>query len=329
MGGKDKKPNIISATKIAETNYPKIKWAIKNLLPEGLTILGGNPKLGKSWMVLNLGLLIASNKEINPSFKFDITPGVVLYIALEDNERRLHRRLKKCCRNKGIPPDLYFATEWPIIGMGGLRAIENFIIQIPETRLIIIDPIAKIWPIATKGSKDPNRTIYHNDYEIIGNIKEISDKYNVSILCNHHLTKNQKGEDPLGLLSGSMGISGGIDTVMILKRTRSTSSGTLFITGRDIYEKTEEVEYNEKTGWWNFLGDKKPLLGAEILNLLNLLQQHKESIRLVDICKMTNKTAPNISRMLKFLVENGNVKKTGMGVYQACEVEDEDWMLDE
>jgi len=326
MSGNDKRktPKIISATKIADTKYPKTKWAIKGLIPEGLSILGGNPKLGKSWMVLNFGLLIASNKEINPNFKFDTSPGVVLYISLEDNEKRLHNRLKKCCRRKGIPPDLYFSTEWPIIGQGGLKAIENFIIQIPETSLIIIDPIAKIWPISTSGKKDLNRTIYHNDYDIISSIKRISDKYNVSILCNHHLTKNQKGTDPLGLLSGSMGISGGIDTVMILRRTRSKSSGTLFITGRDVYEKTEEVEFNEKTGWWKFLGDRKPLLTEATIELLNMLKKHILPIKLASLCQIMNKSPQNINKMLKVLVENGNVEKTGIGLYQACEDEDID-----
>ncbi len=321
----NKKPNIISATEIATTQYPKIKWAIKNLLPEGLTILGGNPKLGKSWMVLNLGLIIASGKEINPAFKFDVTQGVVLYIALEDNERRLHYRLKKCCRKRNIPSNLHFSTEWPIIGQGGLRAIKDFIKQVPETSLIIIDPIAKVWPRSTSGRKDPNRTIYHNDYDIISSIKKISDKHNVSILCNHHLTKNQKGDDPLGLLSGSMAISGGIDTVMVARRTRSASSGTLFITGRDIYEKTEEIEFNKKTGWWKFLGDRKPLLTVATLELLEVLKTHAIPIKLSSIVKITNKSPQNINKMLKVLVENGNVEKVGIGIYKACEDEDMDF----
>lgn len=314
----NKKPNIISATKIAETDYPETKWAVKDLLPEGLTILGGNPKLGKSWLVLNLGLLITSGGEINPSFKFDVTQGVVLYIALEDNEKRLHYRLKKCCGHKGdIPPDLYFATEWPIVGMGGLKAIENFIKQIPETSLIIIDPIAKMWPISTS-RKDPNKTIYHTDYDIISKIKRISDEYNVSILCNHHLTKNQKGDDPLGLLSGSMGISGSIDTVMVARRIRSKSRGTLFITGRDIYEKTEEIEFDEKTGWWTFLGEKKLSLTKEVLKLLRFLKKYEAPIKLSKIAKITEKSPQNIAKMLRILIENGDVEKTGAGIYQAC-----------
>jgi len=96
-----------------------------------------------------------------------------------------------------------------------------------------------------------------------------------------------------------------------------------------VYEKTEEVEFNEKTGWWKFLGDRKPLLTEAMIELLNMLKKHILPIKLASLCQIMNKSPQNVNKMLKMLVENGNVEKTGIGLYQACEVEEDDWNEEE
>ena len=192
-----------------------------------------------------------------------------------------------------------------------------------ETLLIVIDPIAKIWPTIKKEMN--NKTIYHNDYDIISSIKDIADRHNTSILCTHHLSKQQKNEDQLGLLSGSIGISGGIDTGMILKRTRTKTSGTLFITGRDIEERNEAVELNRKTGWWKFFEDKKTFLTQTSFEILNILQSKKEPISLIELTKITKKSKQNLNKYLRYLIESGYVDKVNHGIYRASiDNDDED-----
>ena len=224
-----------TAAALMAKKFEPIKWVIPGILPEGLAICGGNPKMRKSFLALNNSISVSTGGKAFG--KIDVEKGEVLYLALEDGQRRLYKRISSCCQN-GLPPhQLTFFNEWPRFDEGGLELLDKYLTENPGVRMVVIDTLAKLWP--SKGKKDLNRTLYHADYDNISGIKQLADKHHVAILGIHHLRKNKDTEDPIEQLSGSMGISGAADTIMILKGTRNSLNANLLITGRDIEKERD------------------------------------------------------------------------------------------
>src|SRR5262249_17346622 len=116
---------------------PEPRCAVDGLITEGLGFFAGAPKLGKSWLALGLGIAIASG-----GFGFGKIPvekGEVLYLALEDNARRLQSRLRMLLGENEPPPGLFIETEWPRLDDGGLDKLIQWLEQHPATRLIVVD----------------------------------------------------------------------------------------------------------------------------------------------------------------------------------------------
>ena len=121
---------IFSAADLQGRVFPPIKWIVPDILPEGLTLLAGKPKLGKSWLALDIAVAVASGGSV---LGRECEPGPVLCLALEDNQRRLQRRLQRVAGSTSWPRDLEFHTEWsrlPIIHMADLDLHRT--LQVPE-----------------------------------------------------------------------------------------------------------------------------------------------------------------------------------------------------
>ena len=159
----------------------------------------------------------------------------VLYLSLEDTQRRIKDRLYNL--TDSAPDNLYFAVTSGLIGGGLEEQITDFLTEHPATKLVIIDTLQKV-----RDSKGSARKagMYGNDYDDISSIKRIADGFNIAILLVHHLRKLQDSDDPFNDVSGSTGIIGAADTNFILRRKRSGNAATLLVSGRD-------VEYQELT----------------------------------------------------------------------------------
>ena len=118
-------PALITAKDLQGTHFPPVSWVVRDLVPEGLTLLAGKPKLGKSWLALQMGLGVATGREV---LGRPVEQGTVLYAAMEDNYRRLKSRLGKCAGQLAAwPEDLLLTTEWPRLDAGGLEAIDGWL----------------------------------------------------------------------------------------------------------------------------------------------------------------------------------------------------------
>ena len=196
---------------------------IENFLYPGVYILAGAPKIGKSFLVAQIAYHVSVGKEL---WGYIVHPGTVLYLALEDDERRLQNRMFRMFDVEGTS-DLYFATHAKMIGRGLDEQLEGFIGEHRDTRLIIIDTLQKV----RETIKDAYS--YANDYEVIGRLKTFAGKYGICVLLVHH-TRKQPAGDSFEMISGTTGLLGCADGALLMQKEKRTSyTATLDVVGRD------------------------------------------------------------------------------------------------
>ncbi len=161
------KSNIISAASLMAKEFPEPKFAIPGLLSEGVTLFAGKPKLGKSWCGLGMALAVASGGHALGTIP--VEQGNVLYLALEDGERRLKDRLQKITGNGSVPEELEFATTWSRLNEGGLEQLEKWLIEHPNARIIFIDTLKRVRP-----QERGNRQLYDSDYDAIAPLGDLA-----------------------------------------------------------------------------------------------------------------------------------------------------------
>ncbi|MHB2208534.1 AAA family ATPase [Methylobacterium sp. CM6257] len=185
-----------SATALLAKKLPTIEHVVPGYIQPGLSIIAGKPKTGKSWLSLNLGLAVATGGLALGNVQ--VKQGKVLYLALEDNERRLQLRLRQCLQDQqGIPADLYLDTECPRLDAGGAEAIREWVDLTENARMVIVDVFTKIRP--ERLSSD---TAYEADYKALGPLKELADETGIAVVVVHH-TRKMAAEDPFETVSGT------------------------------------------------------------------------------------------------------------------------------
>jgi AAA domain len=261
-------PAPFTLPELLARQLPPIQWTIPDILPEGLTILAGKPKLGKSWLALSVALAVAAGGVALGTYP--VTQGEVLYLALEDNERRLQSRAKQLLASLSTVPDtIAFELRWPRLDQGGLTSLETYLQTHPQVRLVVVDTWARVVP----KSKSRQRSQYEDDYEALTPLKYLADTYHVSILAIHHLRK-MRGDDVLDEITGSIGLTGVVDGALILKRERGQHEATLFVTGRDIEQEQQfALRFDPLTAMWTQVGNAEEIRRTkerqEILDLLS------------------------------------------------------------
>ncbi len=246
-GGTRPKPKVKSVRELMETEFPEVRYAVPGIIPEGVSLLAGKPKLGKSWLALGLCIAVASGGYALG--KKPVEMGGALYLALEDNDRRMQRRIKKMLNGEPAPEGFAYATEWARIHEGGAEDLDEYLAENQDTRLVVIDTLAKV---RTSGG---GQNVYREDYEALEPLLPIAAKHGVSIVVVTHLRK-MAAADPLDEISGSTGLSGGVDGVLVLKRDRGKADAYLHVTGRDIEEESElALRWDNALASWSLMGD--------------------------------------------------------------------------
>lgn len=276
------KPETFLLRDLQQKILPEPQWAIPEILPEGLTILAGKPKLGKSWLAL--ALLIAISSGGVALERYPVEQGEVLYLDLEDNIRRLQRRTNTFLQHTLASEDFYAATSWPRIDQGGLEALEIWIDEHPRTRLIVIDTWARFKP-KVKGWQ---KLLYDEDYDAITPLQEFAARRAVSILVVDHMRKMESA-DPLDMISGSTGKTGAVDGFLLLYRKPGEEDPRLAVIGRDIEEEQELfLTFNRECASWTVKGDVNESTIAsshEQQEILDVLIRATGGLRLKDITK--------------------------------------------
>ena len=235
-----KKLETMDAETLMTTPMEPLKFIVSGLIPQGLHILAGSPKIGKSWLALWICLQAAKGE---PVWSFETRRCEVLYLCLEDSFARIQSRLFEITDE--APPSLHFAILSDAIGNGLELQIEDFLKEHPGTGLIVIDTLQKV-----RKTVSSNVNPYAADYDDINILKQIADRNRLAILLVHHLRKTADS-NPLNMISGTTGIAGGADSSFILqKEKRTENTATLICTGRDIESRELFLAFNREIFLW-------------------------------------------------------------------------------
>lgn len=298
----------INAQALRTKEFMPIVWAVEGFIPSGLSVLAGSPKVGKSTLALHLALGIATGDRVLG--KINVEQGDVLYLALEDNARRLQDRVRASLPERTPIDRLLLVTEAPQQHVGGLLYIEHWLESVQAPRLVIIDTLQKFRkPLSGKGN------IYAEDYAAVSEIKQLADKFNVPFLLIHHLKKTAS-EDWLNEISGSQGISGAADTILALRRERTNNLGILHRTGRDV----EETDFNMERDVFGWIlkeeveQDEKSKLSATQRKIIDYLNENgvKTPQAIANGLGISQNT---VKGTLRRLLEKGAVVQNSYGSY--------------
>lgn len=231
----------INLDELFESVYRSKPAIVENLIYPGTYILAGAPKVGKSFLVAQLAYHIATGQRL---WDYEVKQSTVLYLALEDDHRRLQKRMNRMFGVDGTA-NLFFAITAKKLGEGLEDQLEEFINLHPDTRLIIIDTLQKI----RQGNGDSYS--YANDYECVGNLKKFADQKEICLLIVHH-TRKQQASDKFDMISGTTGILGCADGAFVLQKERRTDcSATLDIVGRDQCDQRLYLIRNQEKLLWD------------------------------------------------------------------------------
>lgn len=297
----------LSAAALGNLNFAPLRWAVPGLLPEGLAILAGKPKFGKSFLALQLAVAVATGGKALRSIECEA--GDVLYLALEDGQRRLQDRLRKMVPfGEELPSRLFFATDAKRL-RGGLEAqIGEWLKAHPEARLVIIDTLARVKPEAQgRGGQ------YDEDAAALSGIHDLMrHRAGIAVVVVHH-TRKLESDDAFETISGTHGLTGIADSLMVLAAhgTGAKLSGQ----GRDVEGFEKALTRDEYSGGWRLEGDARVLASTgERQALLDVLTEADgELLTTSKIAKDAGMTESNASYLLKKLLDEGLVARPRYG----------------
>ena len=215
--------HTVSMSELYETVYQSRPPVIDGLLYSGTYLFVGAPKVGKSFFMAQLAYHVSTGI---PLWSYTVHKGTVLYLALEDDYRRLQERLYRTFGTDSTE-HLHFAICAKQLGSGLDEQLQRFVREHPDTKLIIIDTLQKVREAGGE------KFSYANDYEIVGRLKRFADNQKICLLLVHH-TRKQQADDKFDMISGTNGLLGAADgAFMLQKEKRTDSSAILEVSGRD------------------------------------------------------------------------------------------------
>jgi len=279
--------------------FPPLRWAVRDLIPEGLSALGGRPKIGKSWLALQIACAVGTGGMVLDT---KVDKGRVLYLALEDSPRRLQDR----CNKMHVPgsADIEFLTRWKSFTDGGMDALMKTV-ESQEYQLIIVDTLSKI--IGRIDQNDLEQTS-----NVIGDIQSLVNDAQITLLTlDHHRKTNGFEPNPIDDFIGSTGKALPLDGALGLYRQNGKRERLLMATGREIEEKSLALIWDRDTYCWQSLGDaddvKQDSFNGEVIRGIRELMEVGELTTQTKIAKHIGAHSSHVSRALSELVTSGKL----------------------
>lgn len=289
----------ITAAELAQKHFAPLKWVIPNILPEGCYLLTARPKVGKSWLGLQISLAVALGLV---TLGQQASNGKAVYLALEDNQRRLQDRLKQLRPEGYATPDLLLFTEWPRFDAGGLDRLKE-LIERERPKLVVIDTLAKVRPATN------NSNVYEQDYKALAPLTALANQNRCCIVVVHHNRKGKSDADALEQISGSLGLAGAVDGALVIDGIRSEKQYKLSLIGRDIPNDDELAISRKSNGEWEVLGvAQQVFVSAERKQITDLLAFHPGGLKPREIADHLGKQQGAIRKLLMAMLADQQVK---------------------
>lgn len=302
----NKAPVFLDAQSLLEMSFPPVKYIAPGYIAEGLTILGGRPKLGKSWMALGACIAVATGGQF---LGHECEAGDVLYLALEDNARRLQDRLKTVLPPTHTPDmsRLGLLTDSPRINTGLMDILDTWRKAADDPRLVVIDTLAMVRPV-----KGRSQDSYEADYAALSPLQKWAGEHRLAVVVITHVRK-MEATDPLEMISGTNGLTGAADSIMVLNRDQDGSK--LYGRGRDIEEIETMLKFDR--GVWEALGGVDDVKrSVQRQKIIVALEEAGRPMSPAEIAEATGQKSTNVRFLLAQMVTAGELEKIGRGEYE-------------
>lgn len=304
-----------TATSLLAQQFEPLENVVPGVITEGLGLIVAPPKIGKSWMMLGIGLACSEGGLAFDMIQVDQRP--VLYLALEDGPRRLQDRLLTIGMTEGNN-DLTFMTDIPA---GAMLTIGAFIERHSERKpLVILDTLGKAREVFT------GNDAYQKDYKELSDYKRLVDQHPGStLLIVHHTNKGAHG-DFVSSVSGTQGITGAADSILTLERGRGDGEAILNVTSRDAAEGSYAMTFDN--GRWildganlteaaNAVNTRKAVTGVgdAMTEVIELVSKHPEGIKPKDVATLLHWEDYKARTYLRRAYESGRIQRLERGLY--------------
>ncbi len=308
-------PKPKTAKEIRDTQYEGPQFTVEGLIPKGMTVLGGSPKSGKTLLATAIVLSVGSGAPLLGDIPVQRTK--VLFISLEDSERRFQSRLAKLSDQYPATEDVLFINSWNVEGQEPTQLLNEYLGANPEIGLVIIDPL-----VLFLGTEGASQSGYKVEYQHARSIKAIADRHHLSIVVIHHTSK-RGSDDWVGNYYGSFALPGAADALLFLDKRRGAETAVLKVTGRDVADQEIGlIRHENGCQWVRYEGTpEESCTSPEQDEILALLRRAGRPMQLKELVKATNKSSSNIHNILKKLVGNELVKSLSRGWYEAVNPE--------
>lgn len=311
--------HIKSGAWLDAQEFPPLGWIVPGLIAEGCGLLVAPPKIGKSWLALDIGLGVAAGGKVLG--KLDVTPRPVLYLALEDGHRRMQSRCRVLLGGGDIPAGFEYAIDFA--DKVEVMAVLGFWLDAHPDGLVMLDTLGKVMDPARNG-----QTTYERDYKIVGDVKKATDAHPGSGAIIVHHTRKAGSGDFMDDTSGTNGLNGAADWTINVKRPRANPDGQLLVTGRDVGDGDYAVKFDG--GVWTLDGDdlvraawqagaaqassglKKD---SDRARVVALVAEHPEGLRPRDVAERFGWEGKRATNTLSKLTDAGRIRRMAPGMY--------------
>ena len=242
------KLSAISAYDLQQKEFDERYYAVQDMIPEGETVIAAPPKTGKSWLMLDMCLKVAEGK---PFLGFETKKSDTLYLALEDGDSFEQERLNIVLDGNVAPKNFHFVFSNVMpMNEGFLLQLEELLKQFPDVKIVVIDTLQFI-----KYRQSKSESAYETDYRTGRDLKEFAEKKDIAIVVVTHTTKMKYIDDDMSNVSGTNGVTGAADAVIVLNKDKRTDSeAKMFITGRKVRQTIHNIRFNDQKCCWEYVG---------------------------------------------------------------------------
>jgi hypothetical protein len=296
--------HAIRASDLHGKAFAPLRYVLPGFIPEGATLLVSRPKLGKSWLMLDLCIAIAADRPALATLQ--PAAGDVLYLALEDSERRLQRRMATLLPNANAwPSRLTLATRWRRANDGGLDDIRDWCKWVEKPTAVVVDTLDKFRSFGGAGQP------YHDS---VVQLQKLANEYGMAVIIVHHRRKTN-ADDPFDSISGTAGLAGTADTILMMRKVER--GAVLHVRGRDVEDSDTLLAFNRESCRWSICGPASAPVSNERAAVLAILDQADGPMPVGDIMHATGSTRSAMDSLLSRMVAAGEIVRIASGHY-AC-----------